>query len=296
MSIGDTLMQGLGAASYALDTPGALLRGLLAGKPGERVAGRDLLEQYGLVGANTDQGWIPDAGDLAGFAADTLLDPLNLIGGGLVKTAAGKAAKIKAANKLSQKMRAAGALPEEAIQHMHPSMLEAPGVPKKFFHGTNRSGLEVTDLDPKYAGSALDTGSQGKGVYFTDKPDWASDHTEMLGGKQGAVLSGYLNSRDPFVMQPGSFERQVAGRVPGTSVESLVDDAVGPGRATEALRSVGHDATVHPSGITAMFDKSQIHSPHIAPAMQDVPKSVRRRLEAIAAYNAMARSGGLIQQ
>lgn len=73
------LLDLLSAAGYVLDTPGALLRGVLAGRPGERVGGRELLEGYGLVNPNQEG---LDLGDVGGFAADMVLDPLNLVGGG----------------------------------------------------------------------------------------------------------------------------------------------------------------------------------------------------------------------
>lgn len=101
----------LGGVQYVgetLDKPGAALRGLLAGQPEEllnlipfsdamgitnpeeRVSGRDLLERGGLLDANTPG---LDAGDVAGFGAEVLLDPLNLVsfGGKGAITAAGKA-------------------------------------------------------------------------------------------------------------------------------------------------------------------------------------------------------------
>ena len=83
---------GLEMAANLLDIPGAVVRNTLAGKnpftpimhpiSGEdRISGRDLLEQYDLVEPNVDKGWTPDAGDVAGFGADVLLDPLNMFGG-----------------------------------------------------------------------------------------------------------------------------------------------------------------------------------------------------------------------
>ena len=62
------LLSGLG---YALDTPGALTRGLLTGRPGERASGEDLLRALG----------IEDAGWLANTATELVADPMNLIGG-----------------------------------------------------------------------------------------------------------------------------------------------------------------------------------------------------------------------
>jgi hypothetical protein len=83
-------------AWYA-DLPGSFVRGTLAGDPlsafssdiGDRVDGRELLRQYGLLDPNADDTW----GNFgAGFAAEVLLDPLSYVGiGGLTK--AGKLAR-----------------------------------------------------------------------------------------------------------------------------------------------------------------------------------------------------------
>jgi hypothetical protein len=71
------LLDAIGQVGYALDTPGAYTRGLLAGRPGERVGGRELLQDWGVLGANTAG---LDWGDAAGFAAEAVLDPLSLLG------------------------------------------------------------------------------------------------------------------------------------------------------------------------------------------------------------------------
>lgn len=93
---------GLATAGYILDTPGAFVRGLLAGDPlsvfgssEDRVTGRELLRQYGAVG--DEDTWGNFTG---GLAAEIALDPLSwgtlglsTIFGQGAKTAAGKAAK-----------------------------------------------------------------------------------------------------------------------------------------------------------------------------------------------------------
>ena len=60
-------MEILGGLGHAVDTPAAYLRGLLAGRPGERVSGAELL----------------GGGAGEGLAAEVLLDPLNLLAGGV---------------------------------------------------------------------------------------------------------------------------------------------------------------------------------------------------------------------
>lgn len=101
-------LSALGYVGSTLDKPGAALRGLLAGQPdqllnlipfsdalgitneADRVSGRDLLEQYGMLAPNTPG---PDWGDVGGFGAEVLLDPLTyLTFGGSALTKAGRAA------------------------------------------------------------------------------------------------------------------------------------------------------------------------------------------------------------
>lgn len=81
----------LGKLGYALDTPGALLRGALAGEPFHRATGQHVLKNWGLI--NQDDNPILSAPGIAGLAADFVLDPLNLIGVGEL-THAGQAAKL----------------------------------------------------------------------------------------------------------------------------------------------------------------------------------------------------------
>lgn len=79
-----SLMDALGLIGDVADTPGSIARGLLAGDPArafggvfdpsQRVSGRGLLEQYGLVDPEAGLG-----GDIAGFGASLLTDPLTYI-------------------------------------------------------------------------------------------------------------------------------------------------------------------------------------------------------------------------
>lgn len=80
----EPLLEALGAVGYALDTPGAYLRGLLAGDLGQRRSGREMLEKWGIIDPN-QAGF--DPGDVAGFGAEVLLDPFTWLGGGLLKGA-----------------------------------------------------------------------------------------------------------------------------------------------------------------------------------------------------------------
>lgn len=72
MALSD-ILSGVGST---ISAPGDYLRGLLAGQGGTRMGGRDMLEAQGILGANQEG---LDPGDIAGFLAEMILDPLNLI-------------------------------------------------------------------------------------------------------------------------------------------------------------------------------------------------------------------------
>ncbi|NBT75728.1 MAG: hypothetical protein EBT15_07135 [Betaproteobacteria bacterium] len=78
-SLAEMGSSGLSAVGYLLDSPGALVRGVLAGRPlsvfgtsDERVTGRELLRQYGMVGDEDTWGNFG-----LGLAGEILLDPLT---------------------------------------------------------------------------------------------------------------------------------------------------------------------------------------------------------------------------
>lgn len=109
------LMELLGYVGETLDKPGRAFRGILAGRPDEllnlvpfsdtagwtdpaqRTTGRQLLEKYGMLDPGTPGEFEP--GDVAGFGADLLTDPLNWLG-------AGYAIKAMRANKFNNIARA----------------------------------------------------------------------------------------------------------------------------------------------------------------------------------------------
>lgn len=77
------LEDALSGAAYVLDTPGSLTRGVLAGRFGERLSGRDLLSSYGLADPEDDSlmAGVRDIG------TSILTDPLTYFGGALASKA-----------------------------------------------------------------------------------------------------------------------------------------------------------------------------------------------------------------
>ncbi len=103
-------METLGYVSNVMDTPASIARNTLAGKnpvkglfnPEDRTGGRDMLETWGALGPNTEG---LDFGDAAGFGVEAIADPMNMLGGALLK-AANKANVAKAgANAVQDEIR-----------------------------------------------------------------------------------------------------------------------------------------------------------------------------------------------
>lgn len=96
----------IGFAGDALDVPGSVFRGLLAGEgtraisgimdPGQRVGGTEMLRNWGVLGPDSGFG-----GDLAGIAASIATDPLTLLGGWGALKGASKLGKLRAGRGLA---------------------------------------------------------------------------------------------------------------------------------------------------------------------------------------------------
>lgn len=303
----------LSAVGNALDTPAAYLRGALGGSPGQRMSGTELLNRYGFETPNepvTGQGFEaigstvrPYVDDILGLALETAADPMNLIGIGPASKASKAAARVKALNEMSQRMRQAGAMPEEIVPLLHPSLRGPNGNPYPLHHGTSQSGLEATDLSPAHAGSQSDAGFYGSGVYFTPEHEYANNYARR--GERGprtssgAVIKAYVDARNPLIAKNANDLRfaglpeEILDKPPGMRT---ADDAR---RMTQVMRDMGHDSMILGGMNSAdgaghellAFDKSQIYSPYVAPALQAVPNVDQAMLQKLAAYHA-AKQGG----
>lgn len=245
-----TLADVLAGIGYVADTPGALARGVLAGRPGERLGGREMLESWGAVGPNRDG---LDAGDAWGLGADMLFDPLNLIGAGwLTKLMAGNKA-IRKSNAASAALRAAGAMPEEVAK-----LTKIKGVPEyeelranygngktaieklfrvrqsdqpmRMYHGTSRA------FDKYDMSRMSDESLYGKGIYTTSDPHVASEYTNV-------------SAPDPLVTTPlpgieDAYRKIMARRLGGypdyiksNTMSRIADDDVARKEAVDLLDS-----------------------------------------------------------
>ena len=223
MGLMDILSDVFGGVGYALDTPGALTRGLLAKgadafagreiRDDWRASGRDLLEATGIAGPNQEG---LDFGDVAGFATDLVVDPMNLMGLGWLGKTAGQAADVGKFNKRADLLRSTGGLPEELIPHLSPSVLDEAGKPRTFYHGTPNvfDEYDMSKMDPD--------GLFGKGIYTTASPVIASEYASK-GGKFSALRRSGVDDQkiyDDFIAggAPNSFRR------PPSAIAKTIDE------------------------------------------------------------------------
>jgi hypothetical protein len=198
----DGLLEALGAVGYAFDTPGALLRGALIGRPGERASGREMLE---ALGYSANQEGL-DLGDVLGFGAEMVLDPLNLLPGYAALKGAKHLKRTKALNKASDALLEAGGMPAEIAAR---TLVRDPvtGQPTRLYHGT-KTVFDKFDAKSQDAGVFNDFDEVA--AYLTDGPELASDYAMPQGtgvhgvgpitpDYAGNVRMQFADVRKPFV-------------------------------------------------------------------------------------------------
>lgn len=218
---------------WALDTPGAMVRAGLAGQnplgaltqsSDERIDGRELLRQYGLVG--DEDNW---ANFGAGLATEVLTDPMAFVSGATkALTPAGKAAAkaglLHKAPEILSKAYVAG-------ENLHPE-LAARAESGLAALGRGREAISATDV----AGRPI-IGRRAASRYGTlqdlvdnaDAPDSARQSVlDALGGDEAAYegLKGQVLGRDLGIGLPFK-DPAFAVSVPGGTALSDTLDAAG---------------------------------------------------------------------
>ena len=173
----------LGKLGYALDTPGAYTRGLFGGQAGERISGRQMLQNWGALGENK-QGF--DMGDFAGFLAEVLFDPINLIPfGSIAKGFKGVSSATKA-NRATMAMIKAGAMPDELAKAT--KLVDAAGNPSVLHHGTPHAYPLRPDFERMDPGALF-----GRGLYTTEDVVLPGSAALEDIGKKGIITNYYAN-------------------------------------------------------------------------------------------------------
>jgi hypothetical protein len=125
-----------------LSMPGDYARGALAGKPGERVTGRELLREYGVAGPEDNWGNF-----FLGLAAEVPTDPLNLLFG--PKTALTEAGQ--ALGKLGWADDVASAATRRAIRN-NTASAALPISARRARRALEKTGRTITESDPAVIG------------------------------------------------------------------------------------------------------------------------------------------------
>jgi hypothetical protein len=186
-----------------------------------------MLEDLGVLGANTEG---LDAGDVGGFAAEIILDPLNLIGAPLAGLKAARAGKALANNARAMKAVEAGAMPAElyarsAVKrplYQIDEALTGAGPREMFTDYADAYEIADTAMRQKAAdqAAALALAKGDAGL--------AADLASSLQGRIPDVLPGMINKRyidsvEPLdLLRPLSREEAVrAGTEIGTMGEAF---------------------------------------------------------------------------
>lgn len=255
MSLFDALLSAAEAAGNVVDTPGAAIRSALVGEnpieaifnTKKRKSGRELLEHYGLVRPN-DEGL--DAGDIAGFLAESLLDPLNLIGGGVTAKLAKGLSRAKKTNKA---IKASNEVAQEANlfkDAARAKLKEALAV--KAEHAASQQKMAENLID-KAMGKVIDVGKPAK---WTEEIRHATPEQKMVlsyaPAHEVAKMHGFDDPLGEFIPPAAHNLAESAG---ARIVPTLSDDAKGyimphrpdlifihdPVHANEAIATTAHE-------------------------------------------------------
>ena len=211
------VLNALSAVGNVMDLPGSTFRDFVSGRnpfdqwltpwhedAGNRASGRDVLRSWnhGLQAIGgpsliSDHDTWGNFG--AGLAAETLLDPTNLLFGSGLKTplranrnVRGFNAAQSAANADSIMKRARGFFPEENISKLHPALLTVDPktgatVPKVMHHGTPHAYDNITEDVIRNNHENL----QGAGHY-------TSESQKVTGGPDGYWTKGMEHPRTEY--------------------------------------------------------------------------------------------------
>lgn len=262
-----TILNLLGKFGNVMDLPGSSVRDLITGNnpfdqwmtPTEdinRVSGRDVLSQFGLMRPNHEtgmSGWLSDPGegvrDIGGALFEGLLDPTNLlpanwVGKVLKSRKAAAAANAAIGGKYGYVNPKVAARPAaEVVSEVASSPMKLLGYtpePELVYHGGHK-WTNVSDTHP-YGRPIINSGKTGEGaqafgpgVYFAQDPAVTDRYYRMA---QNSVLENPELHKQ--VLKPGVVVPHRRGNFPVLSYDSdsgmatLRDIYGGPGATVEA--------------------------------------------------------------
>ena len=235
----------VGRVADALSLPGDYARGLLAGRPGERVGGRDLLKEFGIVPQEDNWGSF-----VAGLGVDLVTDPLSFVSGPAKALSAGG----RAAQKLGLLDNAATVATKKAIQSGAVKAGEIPTVAKRTLEALRGTGRKVDNLrtfDPAVTGRPLyGTRTAQRAttledlITYADDPEKAAEAARRLLGDNFDAVKGQKLS-DTFGLGLPLGDAKITGDVFGKGFGDAYADVLdtvgqsvrwsGPGRYASAL-------------------------------------------------------------
>jgi hypothetical protein len=233
----------------ALSAPGDYFRGLLTGKAGERVTGREMLRDAGLISQQDNWGNFA-----AGLATDIVTDPLSMVTGPTkAVTAAGQALK---------KAGLADALPaamtRKAISTGAVRSGDIPGVAKRTLKALEDSGRTISTMDPAVVGRPLyGTRTSMRAGTLDDAIRYAGDDAAQKAAED--ALLGVLGPDELARLRNEPLAKTVGFGLP-LSQPSITADIFGKGfgdQYANVLDTIGQAYRWSPvgRGMAAAFDQ-----------------------------------------
>lgn len=279
----DTLISLMESLGYAIDTPGAYTRGLLAGRPGERASGRDMLQSWG----------IQNPGFLGGLGAEMLFDPMNLIPAGMLAKGARSVSGINRANKASRAMRAGGAAPGELADVVNEVARAVDS------SGNPTSGWRmIEDIGSSDELAGMGMAKERAYTLGGDYPLYLADRADPRLTQRVGELAGEATGINPHYYRPSYVNDrfEMAGG-PVHNNQSVIDDLRAgfvPGYQSEdaiarLLNQFGYDSMIdYDMNYLPLANTGKMYLPYFAPELQktNAARSLGRPAAAMIGYNA----------
>lgn len=289
-TVGHKALSGLATVGNVLDTPGAIVRGVLAGEnplpgildPERRTTGRDVLERWGMLSPN-QPGF--DAGDVAGFAADLALDPLSYLTlGGSALSKGGQALKAAGTLKGMNRVGRLTSSIDDVLQAATPAMQQ------KIATAAAGQGLDLAKAGSQKVGGLIGIGLPFREPAFAVGTGPAAQkvaggldaigHAARWGNLPGTQYSPGRHVAALFngdladaMTEPG---QRMAQAIADLRAERGVESRALGGELASAAHDAGLLAPADRDALRGMFEGSNLVTPELQPVVGKVEAELAR--------------------
>lgn len=234
------LLDALGYAGSALSAPGDYTRGLLAGRPGERVNPRQLLDAWGADLDEEDDSWLGWGRDLAvGVATDPLTYALpfagNYLGAKLASKLPTGVSGTARAGATMEELAGSPALKAlgENITRFENVVPGSTDDAAKFLAHAGRRGADADFLDEALGAVEGAAAAEAKGSYWPHLDTMGTSPGATVGTKRHEFMHGLIDQAAKGD-QVGALP--LTARPAGALRKALYDEAAATGRSVGSIK------------------------------------------------------------